>query len=518
MTRSKILLLAGLWLATVAAPAAPKNILLIIADDYGAGNSRLYNSTNTGAVLPPTPNIESLVTNGVVFRHAYANPVCSPTRACILTGQYGFRSGIGFVVNPGIQLSTNAFTLPMAFSNALPGHAVAQFGKWHLANANDSPGTVGRWPHFAGAIHGLVNYTNWAKVTDGVEVAGYTNYPTTDVVNDATTWIQTNGASAWFAWVAFNAPHAPLHLPPTNLCPTYANLPAEQTNINANPTPYYNAMVEAMDTEIGRLLSVVDRANTHIIFLGDNGTPDKPANEDTLQPPYPDGRGKGEVYEGGIRVPFIVSGPSVANPNRTNDTLVHAVDLFSTMVELAGGTIAAAVPPDVVIDSRSFLGAVTNDAVLPRFMYSEIFQALPGSGDRCLRDERYKLITFTNDASQAFYDLQTDPYEGTNLVDTLTVEQRQYYERLRFLLYGYTTNSRPVITSAAWTDGQFVCTFTKPPFVPIPDHELWRCQDLGPQFWSRVTNVASTATGAGTKVTVKDPTPPSGHAFYSIVK
>src|SRR5262245_10613197 len=108
----RILLLATLWLTTTATLAAPKNILLIIADDYGVANSSLYNATNNGALLPPTPNIASLVTNGVVFRNAYVNPVCSPTRACILTGQYGFRTGIGTVVNDfSVQLTTNAFTL-----------------------------------------------------------------------------------------------------------------------------------------------------------------------------------------------------------------------------------------------------------------------------------------------------------------------------------------------------------------------------------------------------------------------
>ena len=87
-----------LWLAfgTVAQAARP-NILLIIADDYGADGSSLFNSTNGGAILPPTPNIASLVTNGVVFRSAYANPLCSPTRACLLTGRHGFRPAVGRV-------------------------------------------------------------------------------------------------------------------------------------------------------------------------------------------------------------------------------------------------------------------------------------------------------------------------------------------------------------------------------------------------------------------------------------
>src|SRR3954470_5335490 len=75
--------------------AAPTNILLIIADDYGADSSSLYNSTNNGARLPPTPNIVALAQSGVLFRNGYANPVCSPTRACLITGRYCFRTGVG---------------------------------------------------------------------------------------------------------------------------------------------------------------------------------------------------------------------------------------------------------------------------------------------------------------------------------------------------------------------------------------------------------------------------------------
>ena len=108
------MLALGIWSFCLSASAAPqKNILLIIADDYGVDSSSLYNSTITGAKLPPTPNINSLATNGVVFRNAYANPLCSPTRACLLTGRFGFRTGIGDVVG-GAQgpLPAGEFTLP----------------------------------------------------------------------------------------------------------------------------------------------------------------------------------------------------------------------------------------------------------------------------------------------------------------------------------------------------------------------------------------------------------------------
>ena len=208
--------------AVGACAATKQNILLIIADDYGVDSSSLYNTNTPGSIttLPPTPNIASLVTNGVVFRNAYANPVCSPTRSCILTGQHGFRTGVGDIVDFGPSLTTSSFTLPKAFTNAALGYSFSQFGKWHLAAGPNSPRTVGGWTNFAGSIQGAVaNYTNWTKVINGANTLNYTNYATTDLVNDATSWITNRGTNAWFVWAAFNAPHTPFHNPPTNLCP-----------------------------------------------------------------------------------------------------------------------------------------------------------------------------------------------------------------------------------------------------------------------------------------------------------
>jgi len=490
--------------------ASSKNILLIIADDVGADASDLYNSTNTGAVLPPTPNIDCLVTNGVVFANAYANPVCSPTRACIITGRHCFRTGVGDAISgPGsAELSASEFTLPEAFVASGLGYHLAQFGKWHLAPGASSPLNVGGWTNFSGVIGGAVpSYTNWPKVVNGLLTPGYTNYATTDVVDDAIAWIQARGTNPWFAWVAFNAAHTPLHKPPTNLAPTYASLPGTTMHINNNPELYFDAMIEAMDTEIGRLLQAVNRTNTHIIYLGDNGTA-----SNSLQPPYPAGRGKGTLYEGGLKVPMILAGPAVLNPNRTNTTPVHVVDLFATILELAGTSTTATVPSNVTIDSRSIAPALSGQTDTNRHVYAERFgeTIVNGAGGRSLRDDRYKLIRF-GDGHDEFYDLQTDPYEGTNLLATLTAEQGLYYDRLQFWLYGYSTNNGVRVTSAVWTNGQFSCTLTQ-----AANYALWRCENLATQFWSPVTNTIVATNGAN--VTLTDFNPPTAGAFYSVVK
>ena len=453
--------------------------------------------------MPPTPNIASLVTSGVVFSRAVSYPLCSPTRACLLTGQFGFRTGVGDIIDNGPSLTTSAFTLPKAFTNAALGYALAQFGKWHLANGPNSPRTVGGWTNFAGSLLGAVaSYTNWTKAVNGT-TAGYTNYATTDLVNDATSWINARGTNAWFVWAAFNAPHTPLHNPPQSLCPSYP------LNTLTNSRRQFEAMVEAMDTEIGRLLSAVDRTNTHIIFLGDNGTINT-----VIQPPYPPSRSKNTLYEGGTHVPLIISGPAVVSPNRTNATPANMVDLFATILELAGGSVSGAVPSGVPIDGQSLVAALTGTNLLTRYGYTEQFgtnNPTAANAGRALQDSRYKLISFSTGVNE-FYDLQTDPYEGTNLLaGALTAEQQKFYDRLQFRLYGYTTNSGPRITSAAWAGNQFSCTVTQ-----TASYALWRCDDVTTAFWSRVTNTVATTNGA--TVTLKDAAPPAGRAFYSVVK
>jgi arylsulfatase A-like enzyme len=266
-------------------------------------------------------------------------------------------------------------------------------------------------------------------------------------------------------------------------------------------------MIEALDTEIGRLLSVVDRANTHIIFIGDNGTPGG-----VIAAPYIASRGKDTLYEGGIHVPLIISGPAVVSPNRTNDTPVNAVDLFATILEMAGSSVTAAHPTNVTIDSKSLIGQLTGTSTVFRLAYAEEFgtNVAASAGGHALRDDRYKLINFT-DGRTEFYDLQTDPTELTNLNSSLTATQKQYRDRLQFWMYGYTTNRGVVIGPTAWSAGKFSCSVTN-----VASYALWRCDDLTTQFWSPVTN-AVVATN-GSLVTLTDPTPLMAQAFYSVVK
>lgn len=503
---------------------AGNNILLIIADDYGIDGNSLYNTSPT-ALLPPTPNINALAANGIRFTNAYAYPLCSPSRSALLTGRYGFRTGTGDVVSMAANNSLKAaeFTLPDAFAaNPSLGYQLKHFGKWHLTAGpnNRAPSTLGGWPAYAGSLGGEVaSYTSWTKVitdgtTPGTSSATSTTYATSDVVNDAVPWIQAQTAAnkPWFAWVAFNAPHFPFHLPtPTSLCPHYASLSGTTNDINNNRLSYYNAMVEAMDTEIGRLLNAVNYNTTTVIFVGDNGT-----NLQVLQSPFPSGHGKDTLYEGGVRVPMIIRGASVVAPGRISPVLTHVVDLYATILEIAGINLATTIPRDVILDSKSLLPILQNQPLARSRLYSESFDvSAPTSGGRMLRDDRYKLIRNATGTDE-FYDLLNDPYESSNLVtggvNAMTLERQTYYHRLRYGLGRYTSSTTPVASNVLMQNGSFRITVPK---NATTTQTLYRCTDLQNDFWAPVAGATSSVSGSA--ITFTDPAPPATRAFYSVL-
>lgn len=403
------------------------NILLLIVDDWAIDSSGLYN-TNAAASLPPTPTIDALAANGLLFRNGYAQPTCSPTRATMITGRHPFRHGVGAPISATELLTADEFTLPEAFAaNPGSGYQFASFGKWHLTTDVNGPSTVGGWPHFSGSLGGGVgDYYNWRKTVNGVNTQGVTEYATTNTVNDTISWIQTQGTNRWFAWVGFNAGHTPFHKPPTNLH-SYPDVPDLPTG--ASRRPAYEAAIESIDTEIGRMLSQIDTNNTTIIILGDNGTP-----EGVAQPPFSFARSKGTIYEGGTHVPFIISGAAVSNPGRSTDALVHCVDIYSTVLDLAGINVSNTVPAGTVIDSRSLFPLLRQEpSNLTGFVFCETFgtNSNPAKAGKAIRDPRFKLLRFDSDAHEEFYDLIADPAEQTNLLlGTLTAGQQNAYNTL----------------------------------------------------------------------------------------
>ncbi|MEQ1749690.1 MAG: sulfatase-like hydrolase/transferase [Prosthecobacter sp.] len=430
------LVLALACFAISLAHAQPANVLLIIADDFGADSFPL---TATGGTLPPMPNITALKNGGVLFSRAYAHPTCSPTRASILTGRHPYRTGIGaqLLGATSPQLSTTEFTLPEAFTaNSGLGYSLAMFGKWHLnagPGTNDAPRTVGGWPSFAGTISGaLPDFYAWTKITNNVSTTSAT-YATTDTANDVISFITSRPSTTpWFAWAAFNAPHAPFHVPPSGLH-TYGTPTTNRT--------MYEAACQALDTEVGRILANVNLATTNVIFIGDNGTPGQ-----VIQTPYNTAHAKETIYEGGIRVPLIIAGPAVVSPNRTSSTPVHAVDLYSTILEMAGISVSTTQPTTQTLDSNSVMSILKNTTTTARFAFSQEFSAdllTSVSGRALIDDAGYSLLTF-DDGHEELYNTATDVNQATNLLGTsISIAAQSAYAALKLKLASYQTSGTP---------------------------------------------------------------------------
>lgn len=412
-TRALHLLAAALCVG--ATTTAQNNVLLILADDIGVDNISVYAE---GTNPPPTPTIDSLASNGVLFRNAWANPMCSPTRACILTGRHGTFTGVGHVL-PSAPLPLVEITLPEQLDLRQSGYAHAAIGKWHVSFGATAPNDAG-WSHFAGDTTGLNNYFSWTRTVNGV-VAPSTNYATTEMVDDALAWIQGQ-TTPWVCYLALQSAHAPFHAPPANL--HTQNL--DGLDPNTDPLPFYRAMIEAMDTEIGRLLASLGPAlaNTNVIFSTDNGTLSALAI-----PPFKSG--KGSPFEGGINVPLIVSGPAVNSPGRESPHLVHAVDLYSTVLELAG---VEPEPPFAHINGRSLVPYLSDPAATPlrNSVYAELFDSTSVDFS-AIRNQQYKLIRyrFGETPADLFYDLLADPFENSNLLAApLTPTQQANFNAL----------------------------------------------------------------------------------------
>ena len=408
MKKSLVSLMIGVMLLTIACSKDddigvpdPKestpNVLFIIADDLGKD---AMNGFSEGNVKPNTQNIDAIRNSGLSFTNFWTYPTCTPTRASIITGKYGYHSGVKAV---GDVLNSSETSLQKYISDHTNGAYVSAIvGKWHLSggNATFNPESFGI-DYYAGLIRGSVaDYYQWELAEDGMTNL-QTNYITEKFTDLAIDWVNEQNRT-WFLWLAYNAPHTPFHVPPSNMH-NQGNLPEYTPGMDA--APYYMAAIEAMDFQIGRLLDSIpsdEKDNTIIIFIGDNGTPNQVA-----QTPYSGGKVKGTLYQGGINTPLFVSGKDVSRTG-TDANLITSTDLFATISELAGVSVGE------IHNSKSFKSLFTHNATLRKYQYSEMEDTW------AISNGIYKLIEDIN-GIQEFYNLSNDPYEQNNVLDgTLT--------------------------------------------------------------------------------------------------
>lgn len=448
------------------------NVVLVVLDDIGVDRVGAYGEAPAGAVAPCTPNLDALAAGGLLFRNCYANPLCSPTRAQILTGRHGFRTGIGQLVDAGGSRTGLSAGFEASLPEMLSGYDTTLVGKWHLGHARrdglNHPLRSG-FRSFAGSMYNLnvgpvdfgsgpvdcsafgqVGYYNWVK-TQNVAPAQLgqscsTTYATTDTVDDAVASLFTM-QEPWFLQVNVNAAHMPPELPPAALCPTPGTCATQYCQI-ATPdvAQAMDAIAEALDQELGRLFASVHAADpdAFILVISDNGSESAAARGPSGSCFGPD-RSKGTLFQGGIRVPLIVSGPGVVPGECTN--LVQATDLFATIADL---THSAAQAEDSISFEPYLRGRMT-----PRrnFAYSELFTPnfvspdktavvfAPKAHLRAVTNGQYKLIRYSDEnglVEDYFVNLQADPCELVDLspgfgpadTGTMTPEQQGQYVAL----------------------------------------------------------------------------------------
>ncbi len=436
------------------------NILIIVADDLGVDKVGAYTIdvddtyAEEATALPQTPVLDSMAQAGVRFTDGWANPACSPTRATVLTGTWALRHGVGEALGrEGSQpLDTDETTLAHVASDA--NYATGLFGKWHLGEG-ELPGSWAddeSWEEHLGEMVPvdfptiLVGFDAFRGVRSDLEVGyweGYydfmtltsvnrvgsftvptaeTEYATTATTQAALGWINDQ-TGPWLASVNYHAPHTPFQLPPSDC--GYGDASDLRDALT------HKAMVECLDQEIGVLLDgVATLANTVVLFIGDNGTEDRVA-----QGPFDDERGKGTLYESGIRVPVIaVDGADwmisqgkgtaaltrrslgvVENPGREVSDLVSVVDLYATVREITGSATGGGE------DSVSLMPFLRDtDGTIREFIYSELYST--DSGTAAYRDDDAKLIVWARNQGGEFcraryelYNVWEDRFEQNDL-------------------------------------------------------------------------------------------------------
>jgi len=384
----KINLLSALIILTFSVKAQSPNIILIIADDLGTDALNGFSSQN---VLPTTPTLDSLRANGIAFTNAWAAPKCTPTRASIMSGLHGSKTGV--LGTPGNLDLTYTSILNTLKTETNDAYAKAVIGKWHISQPVDvmHPFDQGS-DYYMGFMEAFpTDYSAWDKTENNITAVD-SSYVTTTITDRAITWTSQQ-TKPWLLWLAHAAPHTPFHVPPSHMYTI--------RNPENNNTRKFLAMIESLDYEINRLLNTLNSAqkeNTLIIFIGDNGT------GGTVLRDYPTGHGKSTIYEGGIRVPMIVCGKGVTRKGEVETALVNVLDIHATILEVTGSELQGGLN-----NSLSFHHLLAGTTGVSRdYNFSEINEG--GEYSWAIRNNQYKLIEF-EDGTQELYDLVADQFE-----------------------------------------------------------------------------------------------------------
>ncbi len=429
MNRRDFLKAAGLGAVSLVAPncvsasSGPHkrpNFVFILIDDMGWPDVACY-----GSKFHETPNIDRLADQGMKFTDAYAAcPVCSPTRASIMAGQYPARVGITDFI-PGhwrpyekLVVPENRLQLPLesvTIGEVLKeqGYATCYIGKWHLGGRGYSPDKQG----FDEVPMGVKNQND-------KQVSGFTD--------KAIEFMEQKKQEPFFLYLSHHSVHIKLEAP-EDLVNKYKKKPKPPTGVN---NPVYAAMVEHLDTHTGRILKKLDDLDlaerTIVIFFSDNGG---------LREAYGGYRGtrqivstnaplrdeKGTVYEGGVREPLIVRWPGVVKPGTTCSVPVTSVDFYPTFLEIVGarGDPKHALDGETILPLLRQTGTLERDAIY--WHYPHYHHSRPAGA---IREGDWKLIEFFEDGQLELYNLKRDIGEKSNLAQTMPKKAAELQQKL----------------------------------------------------------------------------------------
>lgn len=429
--------------ASEANPENVPNIILILADDLGYGDLSCY-----GHPVAKTPHIDHLARQGVRFTQHYANgPECSPTRTALLTGRYQQRvGGLECAIGTGnvgryddairlaeqheLGLPVDQAVIPGALRQA--GYACGVFGKWHLGyEPKFNPMEYG-WDEFFGYLGGNVHYFNHRETSDlhvlfrGREPVTRDGYMTHLITDASIAFIEKHKTRPFFMFVSHESPHFPFQGPKDG------DKLVTAENWTEKNSETYVAMLEDLDSEVGRLVEAIDQTgiadNTIVVFASDNGGYAGAGHMGPLR------GSKSTTFEGGIRVPLIIRWPGRINEGTTSEQVCVTFDLTKSLLGLAGADV-----PANRLDGYDIIRHITEQR-------EDLSRTLFWRGKRddltwsAVRDDNIKLVRQREgDKSEEWlFDLSKDTGEADDLADMQPSEQ----SRLRQLLADWEQNVR----------------------------------------------------------------------------
>lgn len=395
------------------------NIIVILADDLG------YQDVGfNGCKDIPTPNIDRIAKNGVAFTNAYvAFPVCSPSRAGLMTGRYPQRFGHERNPqyrphDPNMGLSKSETTLAQTLKTV--GYHSGIIGKWHLgADTSNHPMSRGFNEFFGHLGGGHAYFPELLTIKDSYAVEGEDKsyrtwimrnhepvetkkYLTDEFSDEAVSFIERNQDKPFFLYLSYNAPHAPLQATPKYL-DRFKDIPNERRRT-------YAAMVSALDDGVGQVLNALQslklEENTLVFFLSDNGGPenDNASDNGILR------EGKSSVYEGGFRVPFAFQWKGQIK-SMVYENPVSALDIYATITALS----KASIKQDKPLDGVNLMPFLTGKS--KKMPHDVIYVRKYDQDQYVVRDHDLKLVIYGKTNKKELYDLKSDISETTNIAD-----------------------------------------------------------------------------------------------------